>query len=243
MLLAALALLVWGVGSMLGGGDDTRPAASSTDEAAPESEATEAPPEPTVTRLEPGSEPRHRPGRGEHDVDRRPTVVSTELAAAEGGCLAEDVRVVPNVAGPATSGTEVPIGLTLTTASPTACRLELDADALLLSVSTDGASVWSTEQCPSAVAERTVVLRPGWLSAADVVWPGVPGDRGCTGTTRDAPPGAYAVEAALYAGEPARAEFALLAPERTPRGDDSGGDRPAQDGRGRDPGRGGDDQT
>ncbi len=105
----------------------------------------------------------------------------------------------------------MPVRLSLSTVGSTSCRIEIDAELLLVQVSTGGSPVWSTEQCPGAVPEQTVVLRPGWTSALDVVWPGIYGDRGCTGTTKVASPGAYAVEAAVYEGEPSRADFDLEA--------------------------------
>ena len=135
--------------------------------------------------------------------------------------------------------TDVPLRLSLSTAGSTSCRIEIDAELLLVQVSTGGSPVWSTEQCPGAVPEQTVVLRPGWTSALDVVWPGIYGDRGCTGTTKVASPGAYAVEAAVYEGEPSRADFDLEAaapPEEEgegPRGghgqDDAADDESADD--------------
>ncbi len=199
MVLGIAVALVWGVTALVGGGDDTKQAA-----------ATQDPPEPAPTTTTPP--PTVQPPRGGHnDVDGKPRVVSTGLADAQGGCLPEDVRVVPAVARGATGGEDATVQLSLATAGSTPCRIEVDAELLLLQVSTDGSPVWSTEQCPGAVPERTVVLRPGWTSALDVVWPGIYGDKGCTGTTKDAPPGSYAVEAAVYEGEPSRTDFDLAA--------------------------------
>jgi len=199
LVLGIAVALVWGVTALVGGGDDAKQAAATQD--SPE-------PEPTTTTPPPTSPPT----RGGHQyADGRPRVVSTGLADAQGGCLPEDVRVVPAVARGATGGEDVTVQLSLATAGSTPCRIEVDAELLLLQVSTGGSPVWNTEQCPGAVPERTVVLRPGWTSALDVVWPGIYGDKGCTGTTKDAPPGSYAVEAAVYEGEPSRADFDLAA--------------------------------
>jgi hypothetical protein len=135
------------------------------------------------------------------------------------------------VEGSPRGGSDVALALSVATSADTACRLELTPDDLLVKVSTGGGQVWSTDQCPGAVPERTLVLRPGWTTAVVVTWPGIYGDKGCTGTTRDAPPGSYAVEAAVYAGEPARSDFDLRPPERRP-----SGQGPAGGGPGRGPG-------
>ena len=136
-------------------------------------------------------------------------MVTAPLPDPQGGCLPKDVRVVPGVDTGVRGGEDVAVHLTLTTAGTLPCRIEVDSGLLLVQLSTGGSPVWSTEQCPGAVPERTVVLRPGWSSSLDVVWPGLYGDRQCTGATRVAPPGAYAVEAAVYEGEPSRADFDL----------------------------------
>ncbi len=161
-----------------------------------------------------------QPGTG----TTRPKVVTAELPAADGGCLATDVTVTPAVAGRPRSGTDVAFALSVATTGASACRMELSSDVLLLKVSTGGQPVWDTEQCPGAVSERTVVLRPGWTTSVIVTWPGVYGDKTCTGTTRDAPPGSYAVEAAVYEGEPGRTDFELEPPVTDHSGHDGNAD-------------------
>ncbi|MDF2966537.1 MAG: hypothetical protein K0Q93_315 [Nocardioidaceae bacterium] len=186
---------------MLGGGDDARQPATAVPEAA----------DATPTDAEGGATPPPASGDG------RPRVVRAALPSAEGACEATDVTVTPTVDGSPRGGSDVALSLSVATAGDTACRLELTAEVLTLKVSTAGRSVWETEQCPGAVPERDLVLRPGWTTALVVTWPGIFSDKDCSGTTRDAPPGAYAVESAVYAGEPARFDFEVRPPQR-PRG-------------------------
>lgn len=198
---AVVVALGWGTAAMLGGGDDAQEpvtAAPEAAEATPTDRATEGTPDPP-------------PG------DSRPQVVRAALPSAEGACAATDVTVTPAVVGSPRGGSEVALSLSAATTGDTPCRLELTAEVLTLKVSTAGRSVWETEQCPGAVPERDLVLRPGWATALVVTWPGIFSDKDCSGTTRDAPPGAYAVESAVYAGEPARVDFELRPPPR-PRG-------------------------
>jgi hypothetical protein len=197
---AVVVALGWGTAAMLGGGDGAREPATAPEaaDATPPDRAAEGTPDPA-------------PG------DSRPRVVEAALPSAEGACAATDVTVTPVVDGSPRGGSDVALSLSVATAGDTACRLELTAEVLTLKVSTAGRSVWETEQCPGAVPERDLVLRPGWTTALVVTWPGIFSDKECSGTTRDAPPGAYAVESAVYAGEPARFDFELRPPQR-PRG-------------------------
>jgi hypothetical protein len=202
---AAVVALGWGTAAMLGGGDDA-PDAAPVQETA---EAAEAQPtDPTGTDRAPQATP------GQASGDSRARVVRAALPSAEGACEATDVTVTPAVHGSPRGGSDVALSLAVSTAGDTACRMELSAEVLTLKVSTAGRSVWETEQCPGAVPERDLVLRPGWAAALVVTWPGIFSDKDCTGTTRDAPPGAYAVESAVYAGEPMRVDFELRPPPR-----------------------------
>jgi hypothetical protein len=215
LVLGVVVALVWGVTALLGGKpDDTRQTAAHSDPTtAPPSTPPSTSPTPLPTTPPVASAGDGRPGQ-QSVADTRPRVVTAALPTADGGCLAEQVTVTPTVEGSPRGGSDVALALSVATSADTACRLELTPDDLLLKVSTGGRPVWSTEQCPGAVPERTLVLRPGWTTAVVVTWPGIYGDKGCTGTTRSAPPGSYAVEAAVYEGEPARSDFDLRPPVR-----------------------------
>lgn len=220
LLLGVVVALGWGVVAVLGGEDtDTRQAASRGDIAGDPPAAT--PTTPTASPTEPAPADGEQSQQGgqqgqQDDSGTRPRVVTATLPTAQGDCLAADVTVVPAVAPRPPSGSEVAIALAVATGGDTACRLELSPEILVVKVSTGGRPVWDTEQCPGAVPERTVVLRPDWTAAVTVTWPGIYGDKGCTGTTRDGPPGAYAVEAAVYEGEPGRTDIDLQPPQAEP---------------------------
>jgi hypothetical protein len=229
LVLGLAVALVWGTTSLFGGnGDDARQAAAEQGDAAGETTTTPTTPPPTTADTGGGkgqnAGPRPRPGGA-----TRPQVVPATLPSADGGCLAADVTVTPSVPGTARSGTDVALALSVGTTGATVCRLELSPQVLAVKVSTGGQQVWDTVQCPGAVPERTAVLRPGWTTAVTITWPGVYGDKGCTGTTKGAPPGAYALEAAVYKGEPGRTDFELMPPvAQTPDGGPRGHDE--QDG-------------
>jgi len=224
------------VAALVGGGDDTREAAATQDEPSVTESTTPVTPTGPGSTVDPDPDPGVGPDPGPDlgGGETRPRVVTARLAAADGGCLATDVTVVPSVAASARSGSDVEIALSFATTDETACWIELSPEVFTLKVSTGGVRVWETDQCPGAVPDRTVVLRPGWTTAVSVSWPGIYGDKNCTGTTRDAPPGAYAVEAAIFEGEPGRVDFELQ-PPADPRPDpqdttgDETGDGPNSD--------------
>lgn len=219
--------LVWAVTALLGGDGDASQAAASQHE--PGDAATSATSTPDSTPQAPVSAGRGASGQLD---DTRPRVVTTALAGPEGECLAADVNVTPAVAGVPRGGSDVGLDLSVTTAGETPCRLELGPEVLAVKVSTGGTAVWDTVQCPGAVPERALVLRPGWTTAVTVTWPGIYGDKGCTGLTRDAPPGSYAAEAAVYEGEPGRVDFDLQPPAGRQTGEGRSEDRQGRPGGG-----------
>lgn len=131
--------------------------------------------------------------------------------------------VEPAITGDAVAGEPVELQLMLSTTSVAGCRLVPSDDQLLVQV-TDAGGVprWDTQQCPGALPDGEVALRPGWQVSVRVVWSGRLGDRGCTGLTLLADPGTYAVHAAVVGGEPGVVELVLAARSEHRRGDGTG---------------------
>jgi len=218
LLLVIVALLAWGVLRWVGD-----PGPSAADDAAA----------PVTT--EPASTPPSSPAAVH---DRRPRVeptagvrlVSAHFDAAESGCEAAAVRVVPEVRAPALVGEPVQLHLRVTTTSERSCTLDLDAASLLVAITAGEEPVWSSSRCPSAMPSSSLVVRPHWSSVVEVVWSGHLGRVGCDTTAPAAPAGFYTVQAALVEGEPGTTDFELEMPRdpapRAPNGsrDDRAGD-------------------
>jgi hypothetical protein len=228
LLLVVVAALVWGVVRVVGGSDpasgepagDTAPAtpeASSDDQATQQTKST-----PRELR-----EKRRRVRLAERAKLRRSQQVRDVVQALDvpaGPCDLTLVRVAPQVPSPAYAGTSVLLRLGLRTEQATPCTVDLDADRLLVSVSSveqavvDDVSseateiVWSTAQCGDAVPRRTVVLRPSWTSTVDLAWSGLRSGLRCRPDGKPVDAGSYRLQAAALTGEPAAVDFDLLDP-------------------------------
>jgi len=158
-------------------------------------------------------------GKGKNrDKDRElsPPVVeeppATVLAEPSGTCADEDVAVTPFVQG-AVAGRPVTVTLRLRTIEAEACTWRVTDNHLALKITTDGQEVWSTRECPRQVAFAEVVVRQAVTSTLNLTWNARYSDPGCPGQPRYAQPGAYAVQAAAYGGEPsAMVDFELAQP-------------------------------
>lgn len=222
LLLVAVAL-VWGVTRLVGSvgsdeqaGADPSPAVQEVEET-PTATATPDE-EPRLTKRERRRE-RLRQERQEQRERReanRVRTVNAVLDTPEGACDLTQVSVLPSVPPEQQAGGEVDLSLALSTEQPMTCSLELDADRLLLSITGDDEQVWSSTRCRRAIPEQTVVLRPFWTTTVEVPWTGQRSGGRCSPSADFADPGSYVLQAAVLTGEPAAADFTLLAPPPPP---------------------------
>jgi hypothetical protein len=226
LLLAIVLLVILAVVRLVGGGGD--PASGESTAADPDAEVTGVPAEPETERS-PSSPTTKQTSRRSTRSDRGPVVrtVSQRLDLPSGPCDLTLVRVTPEASQPAYAGRVVPLRLGLTTTQPTACTLALNAERLLVAVTSAGEVVWTSSECPSVVPELAVVLRPYWTSGLDLVWSGQRSARRCASDAADAPPGEYELEVAALTGEPASVSFTLDPPPEPP--DVQKDDRPGDD--------------
>ncbi|MBM7518143.1 hypothetical protein [Nocardioides nitrophenolicus] len=143
-----------------------------------------------------------------------PSVPTTPtLAVPDGECAAADVLVTPSIAEGAVAGRDVAITLSLQTRESEACTWQVSADSLVVKVAEGGRNVWTTSQCPQAVAAQSVVVRRAVPAAIQLTWAEArESTDGCTRRAGWADPGSFTVAAAALGGEPAEADFVLNAP-------------------------------
>jgi hypothetical protein len=254
LLLAVVVVLVWAVARIVGGGgddeeppsDDASPAAAEVEPTEPTDAATDDPTAeetddaPTRRELREARQRARRAKQAELRRLQQVQDVSPALDAPVGPCDLTQVQVLPAVPSPAYAGTSVPVQLGLRTDQPVTCSLDLDPQHLLLAVSADGTTVWSTSACRRSVPRRSVVLRPHWTSTVTLEWSGQRTGARCSESADFAVPGSYELQAAVLTGEPASVEFELADPapvddeesEDGSAGDDEESDnqRPGDDG-------------
>ncbi|MDQ6524721.1 hypothetical protein RB608_13965 [Nocardioides sp. LHD-245] len=139
--------------------------------------------------------------------------VTPALAEPQGECDPADVVVTPSVAEGAVAGRDVPVTLTLQTRESPACTWQVNASTVVVKVARDSGDVWTTRQCPQALADQPVVVRQAVTTTVQVIWAEArESTDGCTRRAGWVKPGTFTVAAAALGGEPAHADFALGAP-------------------------------
>ena len=140
------------------------------------------------------------------------TAPTLGLAAPNGPCSIDDITVTP-VAVTAKALSPVSLTLQLTGIAP-ACTFEVTGNSVVAKITQGAKRVWSTQDCPKAVPDSTVVVRSGTPTTVHVTWNAHFSDSQCSRSTDWAVPGAYTVEAAAIGSEPSDASLTLVKPPR-----------------------------
>jgi hypothetical protein len=217
-LLAIVLLLLWLVVRWIDGGGSGAAPSGGDDAASAVSDDSDA------TRTEPKDTKSGDPMRS----DRIRTVAETFERPHE-NCDLTQVLVTPTVADPAYAGEPATVTLRFSTSSSTACSLGIDADHLLLSITSGDDTVWDSTHCEDAIPTLDLALQPRWSTLVDVTWSGLYSGRRCPSDGTAAEPGTYSIEAAVLEGEPTETDFDLVK-RPDPVDDDKGsGDDEARD--------------
>ncbi len=201
VLFVALALIVV-IAQLLGGNGADPQAAARADKAAPAAARASA----SATPIGPVAVPTVAPKKG------AATAAPRSLAAPDGPCLPSDVGVTP-VITKAFAGRPVSIVLQLTSTRP-ACTFAVSAQTLAVRISSGKDAIWSSQQCPKAIRESSVIARSSAPAVVQVRWNGQRSDENCTISNPWARPGFYHVAAAALGSEPTDAQFELQSPPR-----------------------------
>lgn len=129
-----------------------------------------------------------------------------------GPCEASDVVVAPSVTEGSAAGENVPITLTLRTRSTPACTFTVARSTVVVTVSDDKGTVWTTGQCPRAVPTEVLVVRRDTPTNITLAWNARRSDGECSRLTTWVLPGDYDVAAATLGGEPSSSSFRLVKP-------------------------------
>ena len=201
MVLAIACALVFGISRLLSGGLDSSPKPSARPAAAVGSTADSPTAAPTAALI-PSSLP----------VAPRKSPTQEPLAVPTGPCLDSDVRVKPAMQDNAYAGGDVRLTLELSTVESPACNWQVSADTVAVKLSSGSDRIWSTQDCRTAIPNKTLVLRNRQGTLLDVTWSGRRSDAECSRNTQWAEPGYYHVEAAAMGADPESEQFHLLPP-------------------------------
>jgi hypothetical protein len=134
------------------------------------------------------------------------------LAEPSGPCVDSDIVATPAITS-AAGGADVPITLNLRTVTTEACTWQASPQTLTVTITSGNDFIWSTRECPSAIAVQDVVIRQAVDTPVVVTWAdGKRSDETCSGRTDWARPGFYHVEAAALGGNGTDVQFELVAP-------------------------------
>lgn len=141
-----------------------------------------------------------------------PSTAAPALATPSGPCDLSKLSVTP-VVSVAHAANPVTIALKVTGSAP-ACTFEASAKSLAVKIVSGQDRVWSSQDCPSSVARRTVIVRSGAEATVPVVWGGRRSDGTCSNTNKWALPGYYHVIAAVMGSTPTDTQFQLTVAPR-----------------------------
>jgi hypothetical protein len=220
-------VLVLGIGKLLGrgGGDDDPTAARVGALASPTVTVTADPTDAPTRTTGKGKNGDKKNGKGGKNagtqVEETPAAVPTPeptpttpppLAEPSGACPDDDVFVTATVDG-AVGAADVTVMLNLQTRVTPACTFEVSPDTVSMVIARGRDTVWSSEQCTSAVPTQEVVVRQAAITQVPVVWADAArSDATCSDRTAYAMPGVYTVSTAVMGGEPTDVQFELAAP-------------------------------
>jgi hypothetical protein len=195
LLLSVAVVLVVGIAQVLGRGSDGK-------EPDPRAQVVAGTPTPSTT-------PEASPTRRQRDKKpKKPRPTATPLAQPSGPCLDSDVVVTPQVTK-ASAGGDVAISLLVTSKLSEACTFEVSPRTVVLKLASGDDRIWSSQECPRAVPEVSVVARRTVPGTAVVTWNGQRSNEGCTQAAGWALPGYYHAEAAALGSEATDVQFLL----------------------------------
>lgn len=137
---------------------------------------------------------------------------TSDQVPSSGPCSIDDITVTP-VRATSRAGSTIPVGLRLTGIRP-ACTFTVAPSTLAVKITKGDRRLWSSQDCPSAVQRRQVVVRSSAPTTVQVRWSGRTSTGSCSRSNAWVAPGKYRVTAAAIGSEPAQALITLVQPPR-----------------------------
>lgn len=149
-----------------------------------------------------------------------------DLAEPDGPCAPGDVVVTPTITD-AHAARPVTVELELTTESSPACTWDLDPDDVFVTIEDGTSTLWSSQDCPSALPSASTVPRSSTPDVVRFTWNAKESVPGCAVDTSWLFPGTYKVTAVARGSvDPVESLFTLGAvlPARAADGTDGSED-------------------
>ena len=203
-------LLVVVLARVLGGSSDAKDASAgqATQAGATIAETTPAPTSGPTAEVATGKKGK----KGKRKRDQETTPPEPVLAEPTGPCTDSDIVATPAIAS-APGGSDVPITVNLRTVVSEACTWQASPSTMTVTITSGSDFIWSSRECPAAIAPQDVVIRQAVDTPVVVTWKDAKrSDETCSGRTDWAKPGFYHVEAAALGGEGTDVQFELVAP-------------------------------
>ena len=232
VLLVGAAVLVFAIAHLLGGGSDGKSGGG------PSAQQAGAPITDTSGSSADETDSAPMPGRSTGAVQgpTAPLTASTgastptaplTLAAPSGTCNSGDIAVTPKVEK-AVAGSDVTVQFALQTKRSPACTWQMNKRQLAVKIVRHGKILWTSQQCPDALPQRSVVVRNVVPSIVTMKWNSRVSTVGCHPLSDFVRQGKLTIWASTLGGEPAHSDFDLvLASAQTvpvsPKGDPTSG--------------------
>jgi hypothetical protein len=204
-------VLVIVLARLLGGSSDGAddPAGKATQAGATTKETVAAPTAGPTSEVKKGNK-----GKGKKNLPVEETPPPEPvLAEPSGPCADSDIVATPTITS-VVGGADIPITLNLRTVTAEACTWQATPQTLTVTVTSGDDFIWSTRECPAAIAVQDLVVRQDVDTPVVVTWAeGKRSDETCSGRTDWAYPGFYHVLAASLGGEGTDVQFELVAPQ------------------------------
>ena len=191
LVLGVALLLVFGFGKLLGGTgkDNPGPAIKANTSSAKQAPGSSA----TIGPVAPSRKVR--------------TKAVVPLLPPSGDCRDDEVRVLPSVPR-AWAGAPIVIRIQLRGTQP-ACTFEVSPESMVVKIVSGQDRIWSSQDCPTAIPTKELVVRSGQPVEVPVIWSGRRSDDECNGLLDWALPGFYHVYAAALGSTPTDVQFEM----------------------------------
>ncbi len=200
MVLGIAMLLVVGIAKMLGGSSDGSGGDTATNVAdTGPSDSTST----TSGTPRPGGDGKHHRKKVDDPV--------TPAAMPSGPCAASDVAITPSVPKPI-AGSDIKLVLDISSLETPACTWTLSGKTMALKITSGRDLIWTTGECPKAIASEDLTLRQAEPTRVKLTWDARRSEPGCPVRTEWALPGTYHLDVAALAGQPQDVTFVLSAP-------------------------------
>jgi len=210
-------LLVVVLARLLGGSSDARDGASGTaTQAGASVETASAPAAGPTSQVGPAQDGEGR--KGKKGKKKRDQVVQETappepvLAEPSGPCEPSDIVATPAITSVA-GGADIPITINLRTVVTEACTWRASPETMTVTITSGSDDIWSSRECPAAIAPQDVVVRQAVDAPVVVTWSARRSDEGCTKWTDWARVGFYHVQAAALGGAGTDVQFELVGRE------------------------------